>query len=199
VITIRPYRPSDRADVYDVCVRTGALGHDATGMYSSDDLLPDIYALPYVDTEPELAFVADNGERVVGYVIATANTRAFAHWFSETWWPSVAAKYDGEVSDAEARTLASAADPSRMLLPEVDDYPAHLHIDLLPEAQGQGLGRRLVDALRAALAEQGVPGLHLTMGADNANAGAFYRRLGFTELASSTDAATSFGMTIARS
>ncbi|MCP2032041.1 ribosomal protein S18 acetylase RimI-like enzyme [Okibacterium sp. HSC-33S16] len=199
MITIRPYRPGDRADVYDVCVRTGATGQDASGMYSSDDLLPDIYALPYVDTEPELAFVADDGERVVGYVIATADTRAFARWFSDTWWPSVAGKYGGTVSDAEAGILASAADPERMLVSEVDDYPAHLHIDLLPEAQGQGLGRRLIDTLRSALAERGVRGLHLTMGADNINAGAFYRRLGFTELASSTDTGTSFGMAIERS
>ena len=57
MITIRPYRPSDRADIFDVCVRTGRSGQDATGVYSTDDLLPDIYALPYVDREPELAIV----------------------------------------------------------------------------------------------------------------------------------------------
>ncbi|GGE98458.1 hypothetical protein GCM10011313_21820 [Mycetocola zhadangensis] len=196
MITIRPYRPDDRPDIVDVCVRTGRTGLDATGMYSSDDLLPDIYALPYVDSEPELAFVADNGERVVGYVIAAANTRDFASWFSNTWWPSVAGKYDHPTSDAEVHTLASAGDPHRMLIADVDDYPAHLHIDLLPEAQGQGLGRLLIDTLRVVLAERGIPGLHLTMGADNTNAGAFYRRLGFTELASSTPTATTFGMRI---
>ncbi|MFU8945303.1 GNAT family N-acetyltransferase [Mycetocola zhadangensis] len=196
MITIRPYRPSDRSDISDVCVRTGRTGLDATGMYSNDNLLPDIYALPYVDREPELAFVADNGERVVGYVIATADTRAFARWFADSWWPSVADTYRGNVSADEARTVAAAADPNRMIIPEVDEYPAHLHIDLLPEAQGQGLGRRLIDTLRAALAERGVRGLHLTMGADNLNAGAFYRRLGFTELPSSTETATTFGMPI---
>ena len=43
--------------------------------------------------------------------------------------------------------------PDRMLIAEVDAYPAHLHIDLLPELQGQGMGRRLIDTLRAALAD----------------------------------------------
>jgi hypothetical protein len=104
MITIRPYRPSDRSDISDVCVRTGRTGLDATGMYSNDNLLPDIYALPYVDREPELAFVADNGDRVVGYVIATADTRAFARWFAENWWPSVADTYRGNVSADEGRT-----------------------------------------------------------------------------------------------
>lgn len=194
VITIRPYRPTDRADIFDVCVRTGKGGLDATGLYSTDDLLPDIFALPYVDHEPELAFVADNGERVVGYVIATADTRAFAAWFADSWWPTVAAKYAD--SAVERAFLTGAEDTSGMLIDEVDEYPAHLHIDLLPEAQGQGLGRQLIDALRLALADRGIPGLHLTMGADNANAGAFYDRLGFVRLASSTGSATTYGMPI---
>ncbi len=54
-----------------------------------------------------------------------------------------------------------------MLIAEVDDYPAHLHIDLLPELQGQGFGRRLIDTLRGALAERGVAAVHLGMDAAN--------------------------------
>lgn len=179
---IRPYVPSDRSAVADICVRTGDGGQDATGLYSSDDLLPDIYALPYVDHEPELAFVVDNGERAVGYILGTADTRAFAEWFSSEWWPSVAAAHNGR-TDTERSILASAANPDRMLVAAVDAYPAHLHIDLLPEAQGHGLGRRLVETLAAALADRGVPGLHLVVGTDNTAAQAFYRRVGFTELA----------------
>ena len=39
-----------------------------------------------------------------------------------------------------------------------DEYPAHLHIDLLPETQGQGLGRRLIETLVDALQERACPG-----------------------------------------
>jgi len=183
---IRPYAADDRADVADVCVRTGDGGEDATGLFSSDGLLPDIYALPYVDREPELAFVVDNGERVVGYILGAPDTRAFASWFSTEWWPSVADRY-GRTSDSERAIVASAGNPERMLVAAVDDYPAHLHIDLLPEAQGHGLGRRLVETLAAALAARGVTGLHLVVGLDNTKAQAFYRRVGFTELASTPD------------
>jgi ribosomal protein S18 acetylase RimI-like enzyme len=180
---IRPYEPGDRADIADICVRTGDNGQDATGLHSSDGLLPDIYALPYVDHEPELAFVVDNGERAVGYILGTADTRAFAGWFSTEWWPTVAGKYstDGEL---ERSILASAHNPERMLIAAVDEYPAHLHIDLLPEAQGQGMGRRLIETLAASLEERGIPGLHLVVGTGNTGAQAFYRRVGFTELAS---------------
>ena len=55
---------SDLRAVYDVCVRTADAGGDARGMYSSDDLMPDLFAGPYVFLEPEFAFVLDDGEPV---------------------------------------------------------------------------------------------------------------------------------------
>lgn len=184
VTEIRPYRPTDRSDVYDICVRTGDGGQDATGLYSTDDLLPDIYALPYLEREPELAFVVDNGTRVVGYILGTADTRAFAEWFSTEWWPRRAPAYAAPQSERERAVVESAGDPDRMLIAAVEDYPAHLHIDLLPEAQGGGFGRRLVETLAGALAQRGIAGLHLVVGTDNTAAQAFYRRVGFAELAS---------------
>jgi ribosomal protein S18 acetylase RimI-like enzyme len=60
----------------------------------------------------------------------------------------------------------------------VDRYPAHLHIDLLPRAQGHGLGRALVTTLTDALRERGVPGLHLGVDPANTGALAFYARIG---------------------
>ena len=186
MMNIRPYTPADRDDVADICVRTGDSGQDATGLYSSDALLPDIYALPYVDHEPELAFVVDDGQRAVGYILGTADTRAFAAWFSTEWWPSVVGGHTGD-SAAERSVVASAGDPERMLIDAVDEYPAHLHIDLLPEAQGRGLGRSLVETLAAALNARGVQGLHLVVGTSNTAAQAFYRRVGFSELTADAD------------
>jgi ribosomal protein S18 acetylase RimI-like enzyme len=68
--------------------------------------------------------------------------------------------------------------------PNAADHPAHLHIDLLPETQGQGLGRRLIETLFAELTRRGVRGLHLGMDPNNAGAAAFYERLGMTLLPS---------------
>ena len=69
-----------------------------------------------------------------------------------------------------------------MLGPQVEAFPAHLHIDLLPEAQGSGYGRGLMRQLGLAAVAAGVPGIHLGMARDNLPALAFYRRLGFREL-----------------
>jgi ribosomal protein S18 acetylase RimI-like enzyme len=58
------------------------------------------------------------------------------------------------------------------------DYPAHLHVDLLPRAQGSGHGRQLVDHLLSRLRAMGVLGVHLGVDADNERAIGFYRHVG---------------------
>jgi ribosomal protein S18 acetylase RimI-like enzyme len=185
--TIRRYRPSDRAEVYEVCRRTADAGHDATGTYSDDDLMPDIFAGPYLEFDPELAFVVDTGHRVSGYLLAVADTRSFVDWFDRNWLPRLARfpHVDPPLTPEDA-IVHLGYQPKRMLIPEVDEYPAHLHIDLLPELQGQGMGRELVRTLLSALRERGIRNVHLAMDPANRDARAFYDRLGFHELPSST-------------
>ena len=183
--TIRPYREGDLAAVYDVCVRTAAAGGDARGAYSSDDLMPDLFAGPYVHLEPDLALVLDDGERAVGYVVGTADTAAFVRAYRRVWIPRLADRYPVPTSPPrtpEEDLVAMHHRPERMLLPELAPYPAHLHVDLLPSHQGAGHGRALVEAFLAAVARAGAPALHLGMVTANTRARGFYDRLGFTEI-----------------
>jgi ribosomal protein S18 acetylase RimI-like enzyme len=61
-------------------------------------------------------------------------------------------------------------------------YPAHLHIDLLPRAQGHGMGRKIMTVFLERLRELGVEGVHLGVSKRNLNAIAFYEHLGFLRL-----------------
>ena len=187
-VEIRRYTPADYDDVTDICVRTGFAGADATGRHSSDDLIPDIFARPYVVLEPDWAWVVDDGERAVGYILCAPDTRAFVERYRAEWLPDFAARYVhvDPPGDADENMRHLGFVPERMLIDEVDAYPAHLHIDLLPEAQGRGLGRRLIETLADALRAAGIPGLHLSYDPANTGAAAFYARLGFHELPSST-------------
>ncbi|SEF18913.1 GNAT family N-acetyltransferase [Jiangella alba] len=198
---IRPYRPADRDDIARVCLRTGASGGDATGWYSDDTLLPDLAAVPYLEYAPDLALVVDDGERAAGYLIGVADTAAFIEWWRREWVPVVAARHPGPGAPtahtpriSEELLLEVGRQPEVMRLPELDAYPAQLHVNLLPEVQGQGLGRRLVDRFRAMLAARGVPALHLGIDPDNVGARAFYDCLGFHELPSSTPQHPLFGI-----
>ncbi|MFC8798413.1 GNAT family N-acetyltransferase [Promicromonospora sp. NPDC057138] len=194
---IRPYRTTDRADVAEICVRTAAAGGDARGIYSDDLLMPDVYALPYVDHSPDLAWVVEHHGRASGYIISVADTQAFADWWARAWTPGFVARHPavgpatGRNPDyTEAQLLYDGTDPQRMVRglrhDELTTHPAHLHIDLLPELQRRGLGARLIDTLRTALAERAVPGVHLGYAAENTAARLFYDRYGFKELPSST-------------
>ncbi|MEU8671266.1 GNAT family N-acetyltransferase [Streptomyces anulatus] len=183
---LRPYRPEDREALFDICVRTGHQGGDARHLYADPGLLPNIFAAPYAVLEPELAFVVEDGGRAVGYILGTADTASFVDRYRAEWLPGLAEHYPAPVREPATPTEQMTAlmhDPERMILPELADYPAHLHIDLLPTHQRSGHGRRLMDAFLDALHEQGVKAVHLGMLSANTGARAFYDRVGFHEIA----------------
>ncbi|HET9897457.1 MAG TPA: GNAT family N-acetyltransferase [Streptosporangiaceae bacterium] len=183
---IRPYQARDRDDVYDICVRTGAAGRDARGLFSTDELIPDIYAGPYVELEPEHAYVLDNGERAVGYVIGTASTPAFVAACKREWLPRMRLRYDlpGEAPvTREQQKLLDMFSPERLLHPELAPHPAHLHIDLLPEYQRGGHGRAMIGIFLASVAAAGARSCHLMVRPGNAGALVFYAKTGWRELA----------------
>jgi ribosomal protein S18 acetylase RimI-like enzyme len=198
--SVRPYAPGDFDSVNDICLRTAEAGRDATGLYVSDELMPDIFAKPYVLFEPELAFVLEASQRVVGYILGVADTARFVERYRAEWLPGLSRKYvhvcPPGTRDELIRHLGFV--PERMLIPELDRYPAHLHIDLLPAFQRRGFGRALLQALVAALRLRGVPGLHLSMDPANVSARAFYDRVGFRELPSSKPDAPLLGIELDR-
>lgn len=183
---IRPYRPADRDAVADICIRTGHGGQDARPYYRDPEVLPAIFALPYVELEPQFAFVLDDGDgAAVGYVVGAGDTAEFARRFAKEWLPTVADRFPEPAepgSDRDERMASLLHHPEQMVHPELADHPAHLHIDLLPSHQGAGFGRGLITALFAALHEHGVPRVYLDVAPTNTGARAFYARIGFSEL-----------------
>jgi ribosomal protein S18 acetylase RimI-like enzyme len=185
-VSVRPYVAGDWSAVYDVCVRTGNDGEDATGKLEDVQLLPDIWAGPYMYLEPDLAFVLDDGKRAVGYVLGTADTAGFVRKYREQWIPRLVDAHPAPPVTPvtpDEQLLALLHQPERMLAPELGDYPAHLHIDVLPPHQGSGHGRRLVETFVEAVTRAGTGGVHLAVSPTNVRAHGFYQRLGFARLA----------------
>ncbi|WP_203184422.1 GNAT family N-acetyltransferase [Streptomyces pratensis] len=180
---VRSYRPADQEAVADICVRTADNGGDSTHLHPDPGLMPALFAEPYAHLEPELAFVLDDGSgRAVGYVLGTADTRLFVEAFREIWLPRVTARFpapEGEPATPTEEMTTLLYRPERMILPELDGHPAHLHIDLLPPWQRKGHGRELMGVFLGALHRRGVRAVHLSMLTANTPARAFYDRLGF--------------------
>lgn len=181
---IRKATPADGAALYDICVRTGASGADATGLYRHPALLGDVFVGPYLQLEPELAFVVDGPSGPEGYVLGALDTTVFDLRCERDWWPPVRRRYAG-VSvpvDAKDTWLLRWIEEPPATPDFAAEYPSHLHIDLLPTLQGGGWGRRLIGTLCEALRAGGSQGVHLGVGTDNARAVGFYRHLGFDDL-----------------
>jgi ribosomal protein S18 acetylase RimI-like enzyme len=186
VSRLRPYRTADHDAVYDICVRTGAAGEDATHLLRDPALLGHVYAGPYVELAPDLAFVVEDDDGVAGYILGAADTTAFQDRLEREWWPELRRRYPAYRTSGDAAfddlLIALMHSPPRARADLVAAYPSHLHIDLLPRLQGQGWGRRLIDTLSERLRATGSHGLHLGVATANTKAQAFYRAVGFAEL-----------------
>lgn len=184
---IRPVRPDDIDAIYSICLRTSDAGQGGTALHDDPRLPGHVWAGPYVAHQPEHGFVlVDPADDPIGYVLGASDSRRFEAELERVWWPPLRQHYPLEVdrpSSADRSTVRLIHHPPPQAVPAfVDDYPSHLHIDLLPEAQGRGAGRRLLEALFASLAAVGSPGVQLGVSLRNQGAIAFYRATGFTEL-----------------
>lgn len=174
--------------LYKICLLTGDSGRDASRVYGDEKLLGHIYAAPYALLEPELCFVLEDAMGACGYILGAFESSLFYQRFVDEWLPQVLPAY---LKPSEKKTELSADERLIRYLFEFDaekdqkmsqDYPSHLHIDLLPRAQKQGQGRKLMETFLAELKAKGSKGVHLGLSQHNNNAYAFYLRMGFKEL-----------------
>jgi GNAT superfamily N-acetyltransferase len=180
---IRAFRPGDERALYDICLRTGASGEDATGAFRDPNLLGEVYVGPYLRLAPSMALVGEDESGVAGYTLGVADTHAFEKACERDWWPALRLRYPlGHFppNSPDDRLVRMIHAPRETTADVVERYPAHLHIDLLPRLQGRGYGRRLLETLFDALASAGAPAVHLGVGLANQRAIGFYERMGFT-------------------
>ncbi len=171
-MTIRKYQNKDFEATKYVCLND-MLGKE--GYKTIIEYVEYMFCRYYLEKEPENCFVAvDEDDNVVGYVYGVRDYDKYQANFGE---------YINYVAGIENRRFLSEA------LTEMYDhaiykeaYPAHLHIDILPDYQSKGIGSKLITAFCENLKEQNVKGVMLIVGTDNNGARRFYERNGFTLL-----------------
>ena len=172
MVTIRKYEEKDYENVRFVCLNSE--GPDEAPDHDTGVFILDTFCNYYIENEPENCFVADDDGRAVGYIICAENYDKFKAVFDEKYLPR--SKQFGEERYGWAYNAYNAQAKFK------DEYPAHLHIDILPEYHRMGLGGKLVAALRENLASKGIEGVCLTCGPKNERAVNFYKKRGFTLL-----------------
>ncbi|MAC78221.1 MAG: GNAT family N-acetyltransferase [Rhodobacteraceae bacterium] len=185
-VTIRQARESDHDALLDICLKTALHGEDATATEDDPNLVGLIFAVPYQVFAPEHAFVLEDADGVCGYVLGAPDSRAFYDWQHNDWFARLRPGLKDPGTDESTwtgsdRARAHILRPPAMPAIDLARFPAHGHIDLLPRAQGGGMGRAAIFTLMRSLHDTGAPGLHLGVSPRNANALGFYRHLGFRD------------------
>lgn len=185
---IRQAASGDRAGAYYVCLKTGNNGDDGEPFYREDpDALGRIYVGPYLAFEPELSLVLEDGAGICGYALGAFDSQRFYARYENDWRPGLCREFPDPQGDPRSWTSVQHAHhayhhPDYFCPEPYSAYPSHLHIDLLPRAQGRGYGRRMLEQIMDRLRRRGSPGAHLGLSARNTRAEGFYRKLGFLEL-----------------
>ncbi|MBI3783420.1 MAG: GNAT family N-acetyltransferase [Deltaproteobacteria bacterium] len=160
------------------------MGEPVDWLWRDRDSFADLFTRYYTDREPESLLVAERDGSVVGYLSGCADS-ARSHGASATEIRRLVVR-GGLLRPGVAGFLwRSAFDIIRdgsTVQEDLGDgrFPAHLHINLLPQGRGIGLGRGLMNRWFEGLRSAKVPGVHLGTFAENRNAIRFFESCGFT-------------------
>ena len=177
-ITIENPSKDDIRELEEICLLTSDSGKDGTHLYSDRRLIGQIYLTPYVIYDPSCCFVAKKDNKCIGYIVGCYDSRKFYQYLNEIFLPSIRSEFTKAITEKDINIV-------NMIKQGVEyevypDYLSHLHIDILPEGQGFGLGRRLIDTFTNNLKIHGYNGVHLGVGKANINAQGFYKKMGFS-------------------
>ncbi len=187
-VGIRQLCPDDMDEIFQISLKTGNAGGDATDLYDDPKLIGQIYAAPYAKFHQDLCFVASDQIGVVGFVVGVIDTPAFFDELEAKWWPGL--RKTCPVPDQKTRAGWSADQHRHQMIhfPEptpvnvTKTHPAHLHLNLLSRAQGQGIGRQLLDTWLKRAAKRGAKFTHVGVNPANLNGSGFWQACGFKVL-----------------
>ena len=98
---LRKARPEDESGLYEVALKTGDAGQDATSSFEDPRLIGEVYVGPYLHLEPRFAFCLDEGGPA-GYVLAALDTVAFEESCERQWWPTLRDRYPMDLPRPES-------------------------------------------------------------------------------------------------
>lgn len=171
--SIRPMRPDDLIDVEYICRMTA--GNLCRRDPVAGNRVAKMYSTYYVRECCDTCFVlADDSDKAVGYILCEPDCKRYRRIYRKTDVPHIASLRKSDGVKAWFFPVPYMFFGSK--------YPAHLHIDLLDEYQGQGYGSKMIKMLLDELKKRNIPGVMLMASGENEGAIRFYGRLGFKML-----------------
>lgn len=184
-MTIRRSCLGDLEAFYEISLATGHLGGDASSLYQDPRLMGHIYSAPYLLFSRDHCLSLELGGNVCGYIIGTPDTKAFENRLSKDWWPFLQRLFPNPPTavkpewTVDQRRAAMIHHPANVPTSIQATHPAHLHMNLLPQAQGRGLGRELLSRWLDLTENAEIPGIHVVPNRQNSRAISFWNAVGF--------------------
>ena len=91
--SIRSYRAADTSAVYEICLKTGNSGQDATRLFSDPLVLGHIYVGPYMEFEPQSVFILEDDQGPCGYIMGVLDSQTYYQWMHSEWLPKIRVNY----------------------------------------------------------------------------------------------------------
>jgi len=185
ILSIRPYQPEDRQLLMKIASDTAFFGKPIEIYLDDRRLFQDYFYAYYTDFESQNTWVATADGLVVGFLTGCLNTREQLRITQKILLPKVMlnlirGKYRlGKKTWVYYKKLNREKREKRIAFVNLNQYPAHLHINVDHNWRGNGIGYRLMQVYIDQLKRLGIPGVHLGTTSENDIACRLYSHIGF--------------------
>jgi ribosomal protein S18 acetylase RimI-like enzyme len=184
-LLIRPFQASDRQAVFQIGGDSAFFGEPIEAYMEDRNIFLDAFYAYYTDLEPEHAWVACADGKVIGFLAGCTDTRLH----NRQLWQVIIPRFTGNLLRGKYHFGKRSLHYISGLLGgflrreftrvNLDEYPAHLHINVDAAWRGYRLGQRLMEAWLGQLRQLGMAGVYLDTTSLNEAACRLYEKLGF--------------------
>ncbi|MFZ2095402.1 MAG: GNAT family N-acetyltransferase [Anaerolineales bacterium] len=152
------------------------------------DLYIDAFARYYITHETPFVWVAERSDGVIGFLFGCTDTALqLKRWrkyiISQVLLKALSRKYKlGKSTASFALGMLSGLIRGEEARVNLDEYPAHLQIDIMEGFRGEGVGNRLIQAYLEQLRGLDMREVHLETTSHNEAACHLYEKVGFRML-----------------
>ncbi|XP_035216464.1 protein O-GlcNAcase-like isoform X2 [Stegodyphus dumicola] len=192
IYTIRPYLPSDEAQVYNVCRRTCDDGMDGSEVFPEyPNLIGDKLVGHFLCLSPEYCFVVEDDMGICGYALAALDAQQLKKKAEICWIPELLLKYpapkkeNGEMLTPAEEIISAFYSQQKVGPPDIvyQHHPSTLRMNILPTVNDPSVPKRMLTCILSTLKANGSHGVFAEVTVGDKNIVDFFSKLGFLEIA----------------
>lgn len=178
ILQVRPFRATDTGPLRSICCETAA-ERPFLPWVEEPRLAPGLFLDPYLELESESCFVAEMDGHIVGYLVGSRDSTRFRELqrigarrrmlrllklqmqgianrrfrYFRSHGVLAKAYYNALLGGLRKKPVSNGHF-------DINRYPAHCHLQVVPGVRGKGAGLALMLGFQEYLKANGIPGVH---------------------------------------